>query len=231
MGSRQRREWSALVPDLRPEGRNANGQSWLQETSDIFIRQWFHDRECCIQFWRFFFKNASFSFSASIAFPLLIHPQKQFQNLSSHFFTGATHKFRRAVIQVFPTPVSSYSSTDLQHIVPLHCLGSGLTPTEPHENCIAKLPLWRQSPARAPCPRWGMYLPAALFHIPRAAGCIRAAFAWRHSVTRALKWIESYSKQIVFTQQRTQRRTSKWFIIMKQWSEIFWIRALIVWKV
>lgn len=37
MSSRESREWSALVPDLRPEGRNVSGQSWLQETSDSFI--------------------------------------------------------------------------------------------------------------------------------------------------------------------------------------------------
>lgn len=140
-----------------------------------------------------FFHARVFPSSASITFPLLRHPQKQFGNLMFHFFTGATHK---AVIQVFSSPVSSYSPTDLQ---PLNCLGPDLTPKVHHGNFVAKLPLWRQSPARAPCPRGGMNLIATLFHIHTAEGCIRPAFAFA-SVRRALKWIESYSKQIVFTQ-------------------------------
>lgn len=55
--------------------------------------------------------------STSITFPLLIQPQKQLRNLSFHFFTGATHSFRRAVIQVFSTPLASYSSTGLHSTV------------------------------------------------------------------------------------------------------------------
>lgn len=164
-------------------------------------------------FW-FFSGMPVFSSSASITFLLLMHPQKQLRNLSFHFFSGATHKFRKAVIQVFSTPVSS--STDLQHTLPFSCFGPDLTPVVHHGNCIAKLPPWRQSPARAPCPRRGMYLLAAPFHIHRAVGGMRAAFAWRPSVRGALKWIESRSTLIIFTQQHTRRRSSKWFIIMKQ---------------
>lgn len=96
----------------------------------------------------FFFQECQvFSSLPSITFPLLMHPEKQLGNLSFHFFTGSTHKFRKAVIQVFSTPVSS--STDLQHTMSLNCFDPDLTPMAYQGNCIAKLPPWRQSPARA----------------------------------------------------------------------------------
>lgn len=101
---------------------------------------------------------AVFPSSASITFPLLIHPQNQLGNLSLLFFTGATYKLRKAVIQVFSTPVSSYSSTDLQHTAPLNRLGSLLTPVVHHGNSIAKgmgtpFASLEEKPSQGPVPK------------------------------------------------------------------------------
>lgn len=134
--------------------------------------------------------------SISVSFTLLLHPPKPAQEcLCASGFTGATHNLRKLAIQVFPTPFYSYGYTDLQHIVPLGCLGSGLTHMVLHGNHIAKLPLWWQSPTRQPGPGRRSYLVATCVYVHRAVGCVRATFAWRHNRRRALKWIESYSNQ------------------------------------
>lgn len=159
MSSRGSREWAALVADLRPEGRNVSGQGWLQETSESFICQWVHDRECCIPFWFSFFQECQFFLpQLPLLFLSLFTHKKQLGNLSFHFFTGATYKFRKSIIQVFSAPVSSYSSTDLQHTVPLNHLGSDLTPIVHHGNSIAKevgtpFASLKEKPSQGPMPK------------------------------------------------------------------------------
>lgn len=180
----------------------------------------------------FFCGNASFDF---LTFHWLYSPsapQKTAQEwLSASLFTGATHKLRELVNHVFPSPFSSYGYADLQHIVSLNCLGSGLTHTVLHGNGIAKLLLWWQSPTRELCPRRRLHLLAPCVYIHGAVGCISATFTWRHS-RRTLKQIESYSKQA-----NTSAREEELWKVLLLWkdeakyfgSEVF--RASVLWKV
>lgn len=110
-------------------------------------------------------------------------------------------------------------------------LRSWLNPCGASQELHCQAPSLEANPSQEPCPRRRMCLLAPLFHTHRAVRCIRAAFARRHSVKGALKWIESRSTLIMVTQQCRWRRSLKWLIIMKQWSEIFWMEALFLWKV
>lgn len=226
------------------QGEGGNGQLWYlawglkgemwvakadHERDHTFSCQWFHDRECDINF---------FWWECQLLLPHLPLPLFSFctpkpaqECLSASLFTGATHKLREVVNQVFPSPFSSYGYTDLQHIVSLSCLGSGLTHMVLHGNRIAKLLLWWQSPTRELCPRRRLHLLAPCVYIHGAVGCIRATFAWRHS-RRALKRIESYSKQA-----NTGAREEELWKVLLLWndeakyfgSEVF--RASVLWKV
>lgn len=107
--------------------KGLKGEMWVvkadYERKQIFLCQWLHDRECHINF---FFLWESQLFFLHLLLPLFSFCTPKTSSgmsmcMSAHWSYPQAQK---VIIQVFPIPSSSYSYTDLQHIVSLDCLVS-----------------------------------------------------------------------------------------------------------